>query len=217
MSGLWFMTYKYLTSDQWKDTIKLDNIILWDAKQVAKLISAEQKFSIQGEKTKELYDSENSMNSITSIWKQAINYFQSRTVALELTWKLNAYFDFDKEHQYSYNPNTKMLEITLPNPEIMVSDQQHSVLERTDETFQIKEFDNLESELVSELKEKAINEGNHRELLQNSMGKMADFMLSVIKPTLESTHPIEIQGIKITVQQPDNTSPLEQTYKDFKG
>lgn len=197
---LWVMVYDRITNPKWMAETQLWPINLGDPALLAKLVTAEQPFTVNGQRTESLYDTTGS-GGIEKIAKDLINAVQSRTVTMSLDGKVWVEYDFEVKNgaTFTYDPKTKLISVQLPHPTFTIRQQKATVLARNSEWIEVSKFNNTEQTLLDELNEQALQKVETQQgLIDMSMKQTADIVHAMYSPVLKNFNK-QIIGVQVTV------------------
>lgn len=194
------------------EIISLDRISLWDPETLSKFVSAEQSFSLSAKKRKTQFDDDSWISRLA-------NMAQSKEVIISLDGKIAVEYDVSSKNwaSYYYNPQTQIIEIVLPSPSLALRDSQAKVLNTKRERIQISDFNNLEFELIDNMKEEVLRDDETKtKLIDLSVSSAASLFYEIYAPIIESNlvnnGTMSVQGVTITVQNPTGTPTTQQQF-----
>ena len=194
------MVYDRITNPKGMAENNMWEINLGDPSLLAKLVTAEQPFTVNGTRTESLYDTTNE-TGLARIAQDIINSAQSRTVTMSLDGKVVVEYDIDTKNGavFMYDPKTKFINVQLPHPTFKIRDQKATILARNSELIEIAKFNNTEQNLLDELNEKALQEiGTQQALIYMSMKKASEVIYTMYGPILHHFKQ-DVIGIQVTV------------------
>ncbi len=189
------MVYDRITNPRGMAETNMGEINLGDPSLLAKLVTAEQPFTVNGTRTESLYDNPD------NLLQDALNAIQSRTVTMSLDGKVGVEYDFDTKNGavFTYNPKTKFINVQLPHPTFKIREQNATILGRNSEWVEIGKFNNTEQNLLDELNGKALQEiGTQQTLIDMSMKKASEVIYTMYGPILRHFKQ-DVIGIQVTV------------------
>jgi hypothetical protein len=196
----WVYLYKYLVNPRGMAETQLDLVKLGEPSTLAKLITAEQWFSVTGKRTESMFDTTGD-SSLMATAKDLINNAQSRTVTMLLEGKVAVEYDFNGEQgaSFKYSNEEKMIIVDFPKPNFTIRDENATVLQRNSEVIEVDVLNNTEQNLIRELKEKTLSDvAKQEQLINMSQQQLVEIIYLIYEPFLTSFGK-EVKGVRVNV------------------
>lgn len=95
--------------------------------------------------------------------------------------------------------NTGIIELTMPKPMVVVSESRSYIKNKSNELIQLKQFDNAELELQTQLKQQAVNDALHDPNFYEVAKRQTK---EVLLPLFKSLKPYGVEIKDLVIKEP---------------
>lgn len=158
--------------------LPIGEIQLMDPEVLSLITTARQPFRQTGERTDKQFDSTGD-TWIEKWMKDAVNVFQSRTIAMSMEGAVEVSFDFQN---YKMSFDGKRIVVKLWSPTYRIANKETYILNRNSERVEVDALNQTEQELDNELGQKALDEAERsQEVEQLAKQQLATLLFNLYK------------------------------------
>lgn len=161
LGALWYHFIANLWNPTPESNINGGRTKIENPENILRLLTQESKFENSGQIEKKMLVESKDDHFLIDIGKRIVNKAQSKTVTMELQWKLALQYDMGAHCEIIIDHNTGIIELTMPKPTVVISESKSYIKNKSNELIQLKQFDNTELELQAQLKQKALDDALH--------------------------------------------------------
>lgn len=202
LTGAGVYIYNDIIKPKHETLVKTGKVQLWSLRQIARVFSAEADFKTDGYLKKELYERLWNDGWVKDNLKKLANLAQSSEIYMELDGKIGVEFDLDKS-VLEYDYDTKKVYVKLQQPKIKVLESNPKILKRNSEVFEIKDFDNIQLELLKDLENQVLTDVSKQYFVLDMARKNTEQILNALLGFSFNLSGQEFNGVEIEIDQSD--------------
>lgn len=199
LGALWYHFIANLWNPTPETTIYGGRTKIENPENILRLLTQESVFKNSGQIEKKMFVESENDSFLVDIGKRIVNKAQSKTVTMELQWKLALQYDMGAYCEIVIDHNTGIIELTMPKPTVVVSESRSYIKNKSNELIQLKQFDNAELELQSQLKQQAIDDALHDPNFYEVAKKQTK---EVLLPLFKSLKPYGVEIKDLVIKEP---------------
>ncbi len=199
LGALWYHFIANLWNPTPETTIYGGRTKIENPENIFRLLTQESAFENSGQIEKKMFVESEDDHFLLDLGKRIVNKAQSKTVTMELQWKLALQYDMGAYCEIVIDHNTGIIELTMPKPTVVVSESRSYIKNKSNELIQLKQFDNAELELQTQLKQQAVNDALHDPNFYEVAKRQTK---EVLLPLFKSLKPYGVEIKDLVIKEP---------------